>query len=106
MTGKLENTVSYSAAQLEAMRARGEDQTDVSMSHDEAMRRRHADSEAPQPYAGWEDTITVGLPEAKEQITLRLDPDMVRWFRARGKGYQTLINAVLRGYYEHEHRSS
>ena len=30
---------------------------------------------------------------------------MVRWFRARGKGYQTLINAVLRGYYEHEHRS-
>lgn len=105
MTGKSENTVSYSAAQLEAMRARGEDQTDVGMSHDEAMRRRHADSEAPQPYAGWEDTITVGLPEAKEQITLRLDRDMVRWFRARGKGYQTLINAVLRGYYEHEHRS-
>ena len=56
-------------------------------------------------YVGWEDTITVELPEPKEQITLRLDRDMVRWFRARGKGYQTLINAVLRGYYEHEHRS-
>jgi uncharacterized protein (DUF4415 family) len=104
MTGKSENTTSYSAEQLEALRGRGEDKTDLSMSHEEAMRRRHADAEAPRPYAGWEETITVGLPESKEQITLRLDRDMVRWFRARGKGYQTLINAVLRGYYEHEHR--
>ena|SRR6266581_3497789 len=105
MTGKSENTASYSAKQLEAMRQRGEGKTDLNMSHEEAMHRRHADPEAPRPYAGWEDTMTVGLPEAKEQITLRLDRDMVRWFRARGKGYQTLINAVLRGYYEHEHKS-
>ncbi|MFZ1827446.1 MAG: hypothetical protein WAW42_01475 [Candidatus Competibacteraceae bacterium] len=51
--------------QLEAMRKHGEDQTDRTMSHEEAMRRRYADPEAPRPYAGWEDTITVGLPEAK-----------------------------------------
>ena len=102
MTGKSGNTTSYSAEQLEAMRQCGEDKTDLGMSHDEAMHRRHADAEAPKSYAGWEDTITVGLPEPKEQITLRLDRDMVRWFRTKGKGYQTLINAVLRGYYEHE----
>jgi uncharacterized protein (DUF4415 family) len=72
------------------------------MSHEEAMRRRHADPEAPRPYAGWEDTISVALPETKEQVTLRLDRDVVRWFRAQGKGYQTRINAVLRGYVEHE----
>ena len=89
MTGKSESTTSYSAEQLEAFRGRGEDKTDLSMSHEEAMRRRHADAEAPRPYAGWEETITVGLPEPKEQITLRLDRDMIRWFRARGKGYQT-----------------
>lgn len=82
---------------LEAMRKHGEDQTDRTMSHDEAM-GRHADPKAPQPYAGWEDTITVALPEVKAQITLRLDRDMVRWLRAKGKGYQTLMNAVLRGY--------
>ncbi len=46
--------------------------------------------------------MTVELPEPKEQITLRLDKDVLAWFRTRGKGYQTLINAVLRGYYEHE----
>jgi len=52
------------------MRRRGEGKTDWNMSHEEAMRRRHADPEAPRPYAGWEDTITVRLPEAKEQKPL------------------------------------
>ncbi len=34
----------------------------------------------------------------KEQITLRLDADVLEWFRARGPGYQTQINALLRAY--------
>ncbi len=34
----------------------------------------------------------------KEQITLRLDGDVLEWFRARGPGYQTQINALLRAY--------
>jgi uncharacterized protein (DUF4415 family) len=29
---------------------------------------------------------------------------MLAWFRTKGKGYQTLMHAVLRGYYEHERR--
>ena len=49
---------------------------------------------------GWKHTITVELPESKEQVTLRLDRDVLRWFRAKGRGYQTRINAVLRAYYE------
>ena len=36
----------------------------------------------------------------KKQITLRLDPDVLAFFRKRGKGYQTSINAVLRKYVE------
>jgi uncharacterized protein (DUF4415 family) len=35
----------------------------------------------------------------KEQLTLRLDADIVHWFKSRaegGKGYQTAINAALR----------
>ena len=42
--------------------------------------------------------------EPKEQVTLRLDRDVLRWFRAQGRGYQTRINAVLRSYYLHERR--
>jgi uncharacterized protein (DUF4415 family) len=40
------------------------------------------------------------LPAAhrKEAISLRLDADVLDWFRARGPGYQTRINAVLRAY--------
>ena len=34
----------------------------------------------------------------KEQITLRVDSDVLRWFRSQGKGYQTKINNLLRAY--------
>ena len=37
-------------------------------------------------------------PGRKQQITLRLDPDVLGFFRRQGKGYQTAINAVLRHY--------
>lgn len=36
----------------------------------------------------------------KEQVTLRLDIDVLRWFRSQGKGYQSKINALLRAYME------
>ncbi len=39
-------------------------------------------------------------PGNKRQITLRLDPDILAFFRHHGKGYQTTINAVLRRYME------
>jgi uncharacterized protein (DUF4415 family) len=34
----------------------------------------------------------------KAQITLRIDADVLEWFRERGVGYQSRINAVLRAY--------
>jgi uncharacterized protein (DUF4415 family) len=36
----------------------------------------------------------------KQQLTLRLDADVVAWFkeRAGGKGYQTVINEALRAH--------
>lgn len=62
------------------------------------MRRRHADEEAPVPYPGWENTVTLDVPRRKSPVTIRLDTDVVEWFRDQGKGYQTRINAVLRAY--------
>ena len=32
----------------------------------------------------------------KQQLTLRIDSDVVTWFKAQGKGYQTRINELLR----------
>jgi len=43
-------------------------------------------------------------PGAKRQITLRLDPDVLAFFQKQGKGYQTMINSVLRKYMEVRNR--
>ena|SRR5689334_16836755 len=40
------------------------------------------------------------LEAPKEQVTLRLDPDVLRRFRADGPGWQSRINAALREYLE------
>ena len=34
----------------------------------------------------------------KASISLRLDQDVLQWFKAQGPGYQTRINAVLRAF--------
>lgn len=41
----------------------------------------------------------------KQQITLRLDADLLAWFRSQGGKYQTRINAALREYME-SHRKA
>lgn len=51
------------------------------------------------PHDFWDDA-TVVLPEPKEPISLRVDRDVLAWFRAQGAGYQTRMNAVLRSYME------
>ena len=40
------------------------------------------------------------LPPGKENVTLRIDRDVLEWFRATGKGFHTRMNAVLRAYME------
>jgi len=34
-------------------------------------------------------------PVAKESISLRVDPEVLEWFRAQGAGWQTRMNGVL-----------
>jgi len=45
----------------------------------------------------WRDARVV-VPVAKEAISIRLDSDVIAYFRATGPKYQTRINAVLRSY--------
>lgn len=44
------------------------------------------------------DGATLVMPVAKEAISLRVDQDVLRWFRSLGPRYQTRMNAVLRSY--------
>lgn len=48
------------------------------------------------PDAAW--VKVADLPGLKQQITLRLDADVLDFFRHTGSRYQTRINAVLRAY--------
>jgi uncharacterized protein (DUF4415 family) len=47
----------------------------------------------------------LGTPRTKTLLTLRVDSDVVEWFRAQGRGYQSRMNALLRAYMD-AHRQS
>ena len=75
---------------------------------DRARARRHRELSD-------EDIDTSDIPELdaafferaeEKQLAVRLDRDVVEWFRSQGHGYQNRMNAVLRDFYErHRDRS-
>ena len=51
--------------------------------------------------AFWRNAVVVMPPSGpKASVHLRVDPDVLRWFKGQGKGHLTRMNAVLRAYYE------
>ncbi|MBL8673017.1 MAG: BrnA antitoxin family protein [Alphaproteobacteria bacterium] len=57
-----------------------------------------ADADNPPLDAAFWARAQVVQPAAKRAVSLRIDGDVLDWFRSRGRGYQTRINAVLRSY--------
>jgi uncharacterized protein (DUF4415 family) len=49
--------------------------------------------------------VRQGLPvdKNKAQVTLRIDSEVLEWFKSQGRGYQTQINSLLRAYMEAHH---
>jgi uncharacterized protein (DUF4415 family) len=68
------------------------------MSDEEVARRAAGDPDAGVLPPGFWDNAQVLYGEPKQQITLRLDADVIRWFKETGKGYQSRMGAVLRSY--------
>jgi uncharacterized protein (DUF4415 family) len=53
----------------------------------------------------WRGAVRGGLYRPVKRLTsLRLDADLLEWFRRGGEGYQTRINAALREYVERHQR--
>lgn len=50
------------------------------------------------------DTGELRLPKQKLLISIRVDADVLAWFKAQGPGYQTRMNAVLRLYMDTQTR--
>jgi uncharacterized protein (DUF4415 family) len=80
--------VRHSLSQIEAMRDRGEDQTSPDAPESESLGAEF-----------WKSARVV-MPTGKTSVHLRLDSDVVDWFKASGKGHLTRMNAVLRAYVE------
>lgn len=104
-----ENIVRYTIEEIEAMIARGESKTDwarVDAMTDEEIERAMRDD------PDWKDHMDIDwskakmvIPDRKKAISIRLDPDIIDFFQATGKGYQTRINAVLRHFVDEQKRS-
>lgn len=61
------------------------------------IRRTSPPELADLPASFWNDAVLVH-PVPKHPISLRLDADVLAWFRKQGPRYQSRINAVLRAY--------
>jgi len=98
---KKNETVRYTAKQIRARIAQGEDRTNwrkanaVTGKKLEASIRADVDEVRGEP--DWTRAI-MGIPAPKDHINIRIDHDVLEWFRASGRGYQTLMNNVLRAF--------
>ncbi len=100
---KKENIVRYTSEEIEEMRRRGEDRTDwakVDATTDADLERLTKDD--PGEQGPWSDDWQPMVPLPKRHLNLRIDADIVEWFKAKGPRYQTRMNAVLRAYMEAE----
>ena len=106
------NIVSYTVEELEQMRARGESRTDWArvdaMTEAELEAAIASDPDWADIPRDWYQHATPCYPEGtRTQIRLRIDPDLLAWFKRQGPGYQARINAALRAFVEaHERKQT
>lgn len=72
------------------------------MTEEELEAKIATDEEAEIEWGPFQVGLPKGIGQPKKQLTVRLDTDVIDFFKSRGKGYQTRMNAVLRQFMEHE----
>lgn len=100
---KKEHIVRHTDKELRAMQRRGETKSDwaaaAAMTDADVEAAIATDSDEAGMTIDWTQA-SVELPRPKAALYMRLDADLLEFFRKQGKGYQTKINAVLRSYVE------
>lgn len=101
-----ERIVKYSVDEIRQKIASGEDRTDwarVDAMTDEDIERLMRDD---PDWTEWIDVdwskAVIVMPAPKKSISIRLDEEVIDFFKATGKGYQTRINAILRHYVQEQ----
>ena len=103
-----ENTTTrFSAAELREGKRAGS-RTDLErvrrMPEAELEARIAADPDWKRVPRDWHLKADAAMPVRKRLVSVRLDGDVLEWFRGEGAGYQTRINAVLRAFVAEEKR--
>jgi uncharacterized protein (DUF4415 family) len=104
---KGEHIKTYTADEIRAMRRRGEDRTDwakVDAMTEADLERAIAEDEDERDLEPEWTRAQLVLPRPKQSVHLRLDPEVVEFFKAGGKGHITRMQAVLRAYVEAQKR--
>lgn len=99
---KEKNIRRFSSTELEERRARGESRTDLdrvrAKTEEQLERDIASDPDFNDMPEDWYKSAEAVMPVSKKLLSLRLDADIVDWFKQQGPGYQTRINAVLRAF--------
>jgi uncharacterized protein (DUF4415 family) len=93
---KNENIVRYSLDEIRAMRGKS-DWAKVAATTEADIARHIAEDPDLQGFneIDWSTAVLVDPPK-KQAISIRVDNDILAFFKAQGAGYQGRINAVLR----------
>lgn len=103
---KSERIVSYIMEELDEMARRGESRSNFARLAELTEEELEASIDFEEEGEIDWDTIQVGLPLPKQQLTLRLDAEVIAWFKSGGPGYQTRMNSVLRSYVQAQKKAS
>jgi uncharacterized protein (DUF4415 family) len=104
MKTKKEHIARHTLDELKAMEAAGKAKSDWKRAATLPVPDGSDPDDAIEPVRMDWVTATLPMEPYKEKTSLRLDSDVIRWFRSQGKGFQTRINAILRHYYEQHSR--
>jgi uncharacterized protein (DUF4415 family) len=103
---KRSDIVRYSDKELKDMQRRGENRTNwakVDATTEADLEASIAADPDDLVDVDWTRAV-IGLPPRKLDIHIRIDSDVLAWFKESGKGYQTRINNVLRAFVQTRQR--
>ncbi|TLU54125.1 MAG: hypothetical protein FDX18_11480 [Chlorobium sp.] len=96
-----ERIVKRTDKELRAMQERGESESNwekaSAMTEEEIEAAIADDQDETGMVVDW-SKASIELPQPKAVLNMRVDYEVLQFFRNQGKGYQTKINAVLRSY--------
>lgn len=98
------DTKRYTMDELRERAQRGESRTNLArikaMTEEELEQAIASDPDWADIPENWFEQAEAVMPKPKVPVSIRLDADLIEYFRGTGRGWQTRVNAILRAYKE------